>query len=163
MQVAQRRKVEGGKHDQNWLRRGGLVFHFNTSAFGTMGGRRVSGRGDRGDIGGIGGRRGGQGRTGHRTSQVHFSPDLNPQRGSAVSNQDRLMLFSLMRSFQYFSGFDNYKGSQRKIAHRNLRRSGHRTNQVHFSPEPSKGVSSLRSGKTDASLPHEILSVLFRI
>ena len=59
MQVAQRRRVEGGKHDQNWLRRGGLVFHFNTSAFGTMGGRRVSGRGDRGDLGGIGGRQGG--------------------------------------------------------------------------------------------------------
>ena len=50
LQVAQRRRVEGGKHDQNWLRRGrgGLVFHFNTSAFGTMGGRGVSGRGDGG-------------------------------------------------------------------------------------------------------------------
>ena len=59
LQVAQRRRVEGGKHDQNWLRRGGVVFHFNTSAFGTMGGRRVSGSGGRGDLGCIEGRQGG--------------------------------------------------------------------------------------------------------
>ena len=48
LQVAQRRRVEGGKHDQNWLRRGGLVFHFNTSAFGTMGGKESLRRGGTG-------------------------------------------------------------------------------------------------------------------
>ena len=53
LQVAQRRRVEGGKHDQNWLRRGrgGLVFHFNTSAFGTMG----EGESQEGGTGGQGG------------------------------------------------------------------------------------------------------------